>query len=140
MHASAETGHATSSTQFRFEGFNSGVPQDSASSRSAFALTGAWVGDGDTAELRGLEPKGTIMPKNALTQSDHDVEVVLLTLASETDHKVAEASVRVGDFKINQITVWRASNGAIRVYLPALRVRWDGGRLAASRELPALLS
>jgi hypothetical protein len=69
------------------------------------------------------------MKQTTSTQPERDIEVESLVLAPDLDRKVAEATVRVGDFRINQIALWRAGNGTLHVYLPSWRWHRSGGQL-----------
>jgi hypothetical protein len=50
-----------------------------------------------------------------------------IALAQEMEHRIALATVRIGDVTISGIAVWRSRNGRLRVYFPSYRLGsgWD---------------
>lgn len=62
--------------------------------------------------------------------------VEAITLREDVDHRVAFAAVRIGDVLIRGVTVWRASNGSLRVYFPSYK---QGSGFEDAIQLPEVL-
>lgn len=58
------------------------------------------------------------MPQN--TEANSCVENI--SLARDTDKRIAWASVRLGEVLIRGVAIWRASNGRLRVFFPSTRL------------------
>jgi hypothetical protein len=50
-----------------------------------------------------------------------------ISIAQEMEHRIALATVRIGDVTIRGVAVWRSRNGRLRVYFPSYRLGsgWD---------------
>jgi hypothetical protein len=50
-----------------------------------------------------------------------------IALAQEMEHRIAFATVCIGDVTIRGVAVWRSRNGRLRVYFPSYRLGsgWD---------------
>jgi len=53
--------------------------------------------------------------------------VEAVSLAVDMDRRVALATVRIGDVLIKGVSVWRSTNGRLRVYFPSYKLGagWD---------------
>lgn len=61
------------------------------------------------------------------TKSMTNSYVEHIALAQEMEHRIAFATVRIGDVTIRGVAVWRSRNGKLRVYFPSYRLGsgWD---------------
>ncbi len=61
------------------------------------------------------------------TKSITNSYVEHIALAQEMEHRIAFATVCIGDVTIRGVAVWRSRNGKLRVYFPSYRLGsgWD---------------
>lgn len=61
------------------------------------------------------------------TRSITNSYVEHISLAQEMEHRIALATIRIGDVTIRGVAVWRSRNGRLRVYFPSYRLDsgWD---------------
>jgi hypothetical protein len=50
-----------------------------------------------------------------------------IALAQEMEHRIALATLRIGEVTIRGVAVWRSRNGRLRVYFPSYKLGsgWD---------------
>jgi hypothetical protein len=53
--------------------------------------------------------------------------VETMSLAADTDRRIALATVRIGDVLIRGVAIWRTPHGKLRVFFPSYRLGagWD---------------
>jgi DNA-binding cell septation regulator SpoVG len=58
---------------------------------------------------------------NKSTNKEKNMQVEQIEFISDLEKRVAFATVNIGAVSIRGITVWRAGNGRLRVFLPSFR-------------------